>query len=186
MGKLTILKCKATLKPGLHPDGGTLYLRVAPGGSRSWIQRLVIQGKRSDIGLGAFPLVSLAEAREAAFDNRRLARRGGDPVAGRREAKVPTFREAVEKTIEAMRARWRKGGPTESIWRRTLEKHAFPAFGDKPVNLISREDVLRVVTPIWTSKPEVAKRTRHPMATPGRLGQGQQAARLGEVSSGAV
>ena len=160
MAKLTMLKCKAALKPGLHPDGGTLYLRVAPGGSRSWIQRLVIQGKRSDIGLGAFPLVSLAEAREAAFDNRRLARRGGDPVAGRREAKVPTFREAVEKTIEAMRARWRKGGPTESIWRRTLEKHAFPAFGDKPVNLISREDVLRVVTPIWTSKPEVAKRTR--------------------------
>ena len=95
-----------------------------------------------------------------AFDNRRLARRGGDPLAGKRETGMPSFKEAVEKTIEATRPRWRKGGPTESIWRRTLEKHAFPAFGDKPVNAITCEDVLNVVTPIWSSKPEVAKRTR--------------------------
>ena len=128
MAKLTMLKCKAALKPGLHPDGETLYLRVAPGGSRSWIQRLVIQGKRSDIGLGAFPLVSLAEAREAAFDNRRLARRGGDPVAGRREAKVPTFREAVEKTIEAMRARWRKGPTGGGLRPERKRPRPCPAF----------------------------------------------------------
>ena len=160
MSRLTVLKCKAALKPGMYGDGGTLYLDVAPSGSRSWIQRLVIGGKRKDIGLGGFPLVSLVEAREMAFDNRRLARRGGDPLAGKRETGVPSFKEAVEKTIEATRPRWRKGGPTESIWRRTLEKHAFPAFGDKPVNAITREDVLNVVTPIWSSKPEVAKRTR--------------------------
>ena len=95
MAKLTMLKCKAALKPGLHPDGGTLYLRVAPGGSRSWIQRMVIQGKRRDVGLGGFPLVSLSEAREMAFDNRRLARRGEDPV--KRSSNVPTFRGSGRK-----------------------------------------------------------------------------------------
>lgn len=158
MAKLTVSKCKAPLKPGLYPDGGTLYLRVGPTGAKSWIQRIVIQGRRRDIGLGAFRLVSLVEAREAAFDNRRVARRGGDPVSASRS--TPTFKQALELTVIAMRARWRKGGPTESIWRRTLEKHALPAFGDKRVDQITREDVLRVVTPIWTTKPEVAKRTR--------------------------
>ncbi len=115
MSRLTVLKCKAALKPGMYGDGGTLYLDVAPSGSRSWIQRLVIGGKRKDIGLGGFPLVSLVEAREMAFDNRRLARRGGDPLAGKRETGVPSFKEAVEKTIEATRPRWPQG--------RTYRKH---------------------------------------------------------------
>ena len=101
----------------------------------------------------------LAEAREKAIDNRRVARAGGDPLAEKRRALVPTFKAALEETIKAMRGRWRKGSPTESIWRRTLEKHAGP-FMEKPVNAITREDVLRVLTPVWTSKPEVAKRTR--------------------------
>ena len=159
MGKLTVLKARAASEPGLYGDGGTLFLSVAPGGSKSWVQRLTIRGKRTDIGLGGFPLVPLAEAREKAIDNRRVARAGGDPLAEKRRALVPTFKAALEETIKAMRGRWRKGSPTESIWRRTLEKHAGP-FMDKPVNAITREDVLRVLTPVWTSKPEVAKRTR--------------------------
>ena len=160
MGKLTAAFCRSVKEPGRYGDGGTLILRVAPGGSKSWVQRLTIYGKPHDIGLGGFPLVSLAEARDKAVDNRRAARAGGDPLAEKRKARVPVFREALEHTIKAMRRRWRDGGPTESIWRRTLEKHAFPAFGDKRVDEITREDVLRVVTPIWTSKPEVAKRAR--------------------------
>lgn len=77
MGKLTAAKVRAITRTGLHGDGGTLYLSVAPGGSKSWIQRLTVNGRRRDIGLGGFPLVSLAEAREEAFDNRRWARAGG-------------------------------------------------------------------------------------------------------------
>ena len=98
------------------------------------------RGKRVDIGLGGFPLVPLAEAREKAIDNRRVARAGGDPLAEKRRALVPTFKAALEETIKAMRGRWRKGSPTESIWRRTLEKHAGP-FMDKRVDAITREDV---------------------------------------------
>ena len=64
MGKLTAAKLKALTKPGLHGDGGTLFMRVSPLGSKSWIQRLAIRGKRRDIGLGGWPLVTLAEARD--------------------------------------------------------------------------------------------------------------------------
>lgn len=71
MSKLTAAKVKAITRTGLHGDGGTLYLNIAPGGSKSWGQRLTVNSRRRDIGLGGFPLVSLAEARDKAFDNRR-------------------------------------------------------------------------------------------------------------------
>lgn len=69
MGTLTMARVKAIKAPGLHGDGGTLYLRVAPGGSKSWIQRLTINGRRRDVGLGGWPLVTLAEPREFAFED---------------------------------------------------------------------------------------------------------------------
>lgn len=159
MGKLTVAKIRAVTKPGIYGDGGTLYLRVAPGGSKSWIQRLAIDGKRRDIGLGGWPLTTLSEAREAAFENRRLARRGGDPLAAKRRAKVPTFREAATQTFEANRARWRNA-KVATNWLQQLERHAFPVIGDMSVDRIGREDVLRVLTPIWTSKPEVGRKVR--------------------------
>ncbi len=62
-------------------DGDGLYLEVQPTGTRSWVQRLSIRGRRRELGLGGFPLVSLKEARAQAFANRRLARAGGDPLA---------------------------------------------------------------------------------------------------------
>ena len=159
MGNLTAARVKALSTPGLHGDGGTLYLRVAPGGSRSWIQRLTINGKRRDVGLGGWPLVTLAEARELAFENRRLARRGGDPLAGRRRVKVPTFEQAAVRTFEANRARWRHA-KTATNWAGSMAKYAYPVFGERPVDQIGREDVLRVLTPIWTSKPAVSRKLR--------------------------
>ena len=76
MGKLTATKVRAITRPGLHGAGGTLYLNVAPGGSKSWMQRLTVNGRHRGIGLGGFPLVSLAEARSKAFDNQKWARTG--------------------------------------------------------------------------------------------------------------
>ena len=148
----------------MHGDGATLFLRVAPGGSKSWVQRLTIDGKRRDIGLGGFPLVSLAEAREAAFQNRRLARTGGDPLAEKRKAKVPTFRQATEKTHATLKPRWRNDHHTVS-WIQTLQRHAFPVLGDMPVDRIGREDVLRVLTPIWGTRMETARRVRQRIRT---------------------
>ena len=157
--RLTAQEVKSISEPGLYSDGQTLYLRVSPGGSKSWVQRIAIRGKQTDIGLGAHPLVSLAEARDKAFENRRVARSGGDPLAEKRKAKAPTFREAAEKTRDGLRARWRND-KTEKIWDGVLAKRAYPAIGEKPVDAITREDVLRILTPVWSVKPEVARRLR--------------------------
>ena len=160
MGKqLTAAKVKSLWKPGRYGDGGTLFLNIAPGGSKSWIQRLTINGRRRDIGLGGWPLVSLAEARDLGFENRRIARRGGDPLAKKRRAKIPSFREAAEATFEVNKPRWRNAKHTANWWS-SIAKFALPTLGDLPVDQIGREDVLRVLTPIWTSRPERASRLR--------------------------
>ncbi len=86
-GRLTAAKVRATREPGLYGDGGTLYLRVGPGGSKSWIQRITVNGKRRDLGLGGCSVVTLQEARELAINNRRRVFRGVDPLAARHKAK---------------------------------------------------------------------------------------------------
>ncbi len=159
MGKLTIKKITALNAPGMFGDGETLYLNVAAGGSKSWVQRLTVNGKRCDIGLGPWPVVTLTEARDAALDNRRLVRSGGDPLADKHKAKVPTFRQAAQKTYEANRPRWRSAKVAANWWQQ-LERHAFKRLGDMPVDRIGREDVLAVLTPIWTEKPEIARKLR--------------------------
>ena len=103
MAKLTNAKVKSLKKPGLHTDGQTLYLRVAPGGSKAWVQRVMINGKRHDIGLGGWPVVSLEKARRRAFENRVAISDGRDPLAEKRRAKVPTFKEAAKRTYETLR-----------------------------------------------------------------------------------
>ena len=159
MGRLTVGMVKALKEPGRYGDGGTLYLVVAPGGSKSWVQRFTVNGKRRDHGLGGFPIVTLAEAREQAFENRRHAHRGRDPLADKRRAKVPTFREAAKLAREANRGRWRHA-KTAALWNTSLATYAHPVFGDRPVDQIGREDVLRVLTPIWSSKPEIGRKVR--------------------------
>lgn len=158
-GKLTVKKVRAINEPGLYGDGNTLYLRVAPGGSKQWVQRLTVHGRRRDIGLGGCSWVTLAEARDAAYENRRLARRGGDPLAAKRRPAVPRFREAAERTHAAMRPRWRSEKVAVN-WMQQLERHAFRRLGQLPVDRIGREDILAVLTPIWTAKPETARRVR--------------------------
>ncbi len=85
-----------TAAPGFYGDGHGLNLRVGPSGARRWVQRLVVSGQPRTLGLGGYPLVSLAEARDKAFANRRLARSGGDPLAEKKKSKaIPTFEEAA-------------------------------------------------------------------------------------------
>ena len=169
-GRLTASMVGALNAPGLYGDGQTLYLRVAPGGSKSWVQRLTIKGRRRDMGLGGYPLVTLAEARLAAFENRKLARAGGNPIAVRRRGSVPTFAEAAKETIKAHRKRWRSP-LTEKHWRESLARHALPVIGDEAVNEIGREDILRILTPIWTKTPEVARKLRQRIRTTLRWAQ---------------
>ena len=159
MARLTVGMVRALAAPGMYGDGATLYLNVARGGSKSWIQRVTIDRRRRDIGLGGFPVVGLAEARRRAFANRVAIAEGRDPLAEKRRSRVPTFREAAVRTLEANRPRWRS---TKSIsnWLQQMEKRAFPVIGDTPVNKVAREDVLRILTPIWAAKPEIARKLR--------------------------
>ena len=159
MGKLSVGRLRDITDPGRYGDGDTLFLHVAPGGSKSWVQRLTINGRRRDIGLGGWPLVSLAQARDKAIDNRRLARSGGDPIAAKRRAGMPTFREATARTIKTRRSSWRNAKHATS-WQQTLEKHAFPVLAELRVDQIERQDVLRVLRPIWEEIPETARRVR--------------------------
>ena len=159
MRTFTVVRAKSLTHPGLYRADPTLYLRIAAGGSKSWIQRLTIDGHRHDLGLGSFPLVSLAEARVKAFDNRRTVSAGRNPLVEKRRAKIPTFAVAADRTCTVLRPRWRNRKHTTD-WMATLENHAFSVLGAVRVDRIRREDVLRVLTPIWTSKPETARRIR--------------------------
>ena len=158
MYKLTVAKIK-TLTAGLHGDGVGLYLRVAPSGARSWVLRATVQGRRREIGLGAFPAVSLAKARTRAAEHRIAIAEGRDPVAEKRRTKTPTFRQAAEKVYALNRPRWRSEKHAAD-WMATLRRHALPALGGTRLNEIDRVDVLGVLTPIWTDKPETARRVR--------------------------
>ena len=159
MTNMTVARLKALREPGFYRADPTLYLRVTPAGTKQWVQRLTIDGRRHDLGLGGFPLVTLAEARDQAFENRRKVRRGGNPLADRRRSGIPTFREAAARTRDSLRARWRNGKHAKD-WMAALERYAFPVFGNLLVDRIRREDVLRVLTPIWSGKPETARRVR--------------------------
>ena len=159
MERLTVAMVRALAKPGRYGDGGTLYLNIAPGGSKSWVQRVVIDGKRHDIGLGGWPVVSLAKARQRAFAGRVAISDGRNPLAEKRKAEVPTFREAAARTFEANRPRWRSD-KTAANWLQQLERHAFPILADLPVDRVGREDALRVLAPIWTAHPDIARKLR--------------------------
>ena len=143
--------------PGRHCDGNGLYLYVQKTGTRSWIQRLVIRGRKRELGLGSVSLVSLAEVREQALANRKLARMGGDPLAEKRRAVgIPTFAEAAKRVLEQKRAGWRSSEHVRS-WLRSLELYAFPRVGQVPVSEVTSADVLEILTPIWHTRGPTAR-----------------------------
>ena len=173
MAKLTALQAKAISEPGRHGDGDGLYLNVAAAGSKSWVQRIVIEGRRRDIGLGSFPTVSLAQARSLAAGNRAAVAEGRNPLAEKHETKaatrkgtpsVPTFAQASLQVIELRRPTW--SNPKHAVqWTSTLKTYAFPVIGDITVDSITAADALAVLEPIWTVKPETASRVRQRMET---------------------
>ena len=162
--KLSATRVKALRVPGRYSDGDGLYLFIKKSGRKSWVQRITIDGRRRDIGLGAFPTVLLAQARKRASETREAIGNGRDPVADKRRPAMPTFSQAAYAVHEANKPRWRNGSHT-SAWIQTLERHAFPKIGKKHIDSISRTDVLAVLTPIWSTRPETARRVRQRMRT---------------------
>ena len=153
-------------KAGTYSDGGGLNLRVEDSATKYWFQRVTIDGKRRNLGLGGYPRVSLAEARKAALANSRTIREGRDPLAEKREAIVarqrpptPTFAAAAEIVIELRRPSWTNAKPAAQ-WTSTLTTYAHPVIGDQLVSDITSADILAVLSPIWMEKPETASRVR--------------------------
>lgn len=159
---LTAAMLGAKLEPGKYHDGGGigLYLRVEPNGSRFWVQRITVNGKRREIGLGSPPLVSLAVARRKATANKQTAIEGGDPLAEKRKGRDGlTFAEAVDRYLAKKSAEFRNDKHRKQ-WRATLDTYAKPVLGAMKVQAIEVRDVLRVLEPIWTYRTETASRLR--------------------------
>ena len=147
-------------EPGKYFDGQGLFLRVAKNGAKQWVQRITIRGKRTELGLGSPPAVSLAMARGAALENRGKAMLGGDPLADKRNDREGlTFSGAVDKYLAVKLSEFRNEKHRKQ-WRSTLDTYAKPSLGSKLVSEITVQDVLRVLEPIWKDKTETASRLR--------------------------
>ncbi len=160
--RLSAIAVRNQRTPGRYADGSGLYLLVDPFGSKRWVLRTVIGGTRRDLGLGSVNVVSLADARAEAMRLQGLKRTpGGDPLAARRQERttVPTFRTAAETVHKAQKTTFRNKKHAQQ-WLSTLEAYAFPVFGDRPVDMIESDDVLKVLAPIWTTTHETAQRVK--------------------------
>ena len=173
MAKLTDMRCKAA-PPGTCSDGGGLLLQVKSGSgriSKSWIYRYTVYGKQTWMGLGSYPDVSLAQARQKAADARRLRADGIDPLSHRRavraslsqqqaqQAKSLTFDQAADQYIAAHRAGWRSHKHAKQ-WATTLRTYVSPVFGRLPVQSIDVGLVLKALEPIWQTRTDTASRVR--------------------------
>jgi integrase len=158
MGKLTARKVE-TAKPGKYGDGGGLQLAVAATGAKKWVLRFLWQGKAREMGLGSYPEVSLAQAREKALSGRRLVRSGIDPISERKlDKRIPTFGEFADQVVTEQIKGFRNE-KHRAQWKMTLETYAAP-LRTKAIDAITTEDILGVLKPIWTTKTETTSRLR--------------------------
>ncbi len=168
--QLSALEVNRLKRPGLHAVGGVagLCLNVEPSLTKSWILRYRVGAKSRSMGLGAYPAVTLAQARNRAREARGKLFRGIDPVAEKHAARAKmqaaqarqvTFAQAAALYITAHAAGWKNPKHTAQ-WRSTLEQYAYPVMGNLSVDLVELGHVLRVLEPIWTTKNETASRLR--------------------------
>ncbi|MEH3046188.1 tyrosine-type recombinase/integrase [Sphingomonas adhaesiva] len=186
MAKLTALSVK-NAKPGRHADGEGLYLLVKPTGAKSWLLRVQVDGKRRDVGLGTVdtspralgkgetsPIVipilhrkilSLGEAREKASMLRVAAKSGLDPVAerDRERFQIPNFKKAAKEAHAALKEGWSKKGAATFI--SSLENHVFAKLATTRIDQITAADITCVLAPIWTTKPDMARKVRQRIGT---------------------
>ncbi len=159
---------KGSHKPGRHTDGQGMHLFVRPDGATTWVLRFRLHDRQRDFVIGAFPEISLKEARDLAYNARQLVKAGKDPILERRRVEQEaalaanvdhSFKAATEELIEARAATWRNE-KHKWQWKQTLETHAFPILGKMQVQDIETDHVLRVLKPLWARIPETASRVR--------------------------
>lgn len=168
LNRLSATKVKTVKTRGYYADGGGLYLRVSEFDTKSWAFRFTRGGKAREMGLGAFPDVSLMEARESAAAARKTLRESLDPIDERKAtqsaavasiAKALTFKQCTDAYIAKQSVEW-KNAKHAAQWRSTLEKYAHPIIGKLQVRDINDDHVLQILEPIWVSKTETASRVR--------------------------
>jgi integrase len=162
MALQTLKNIRAIKKPGMHSDGGGLYLKVTKSGSKSWIYRFQLNGNRREMGLGATDVIGLARARQLATECREKVGSGKDPIELRKadvEVTVPTFRELAVEHILQNESGWSNDKHAKQ-WTATLERYAYEVIGELAVNQIETRHILNVLEPIWSTKAETAKRVR--------------------------
>lgn len=158
--KLSATGVKNETRSGRHGDGGGLALQVSGSGSRSWIFMWKDGGKRTVMGLGAYPAVSLADARAKAEECRKQIAKGLNPLAESRREDAPTFAVAVERFLDDQRlAAWRND-KHKAQWKMTLGKAYCAAILEKKVDEIGAAEVIKVLKPVWQTKAETASRIR--------------------------
>src|SRR5262245_55262218 len=159
--RLTALKVARAKAPGMYADGGSLYLRIAPGGSKQWVFRYGLHGRLRDMGLGSVDTFNLSEAREKARDARKLLQAGVDPFDSKHArmaapradaAKAMTFRACAEQFLKEHERKWTS--PKHATeWRTSLARFAYPVLGAMPVAVIDTPLVLKVLKPMWERIP---------------------------------
>lgn len=168
--ELSALEVGRLKAPGFVSVGGVpgLSMQIKASGARSWILRVKVGNQRRDMGLGPFPGVTLAQAREKARQARERIDQGGDPVLERKraqgllkadQASAVTFADAARSYIDAKSAEWRNKKHAAQ-WSATLETYAYPVLGRVHVADIEQAHVLQVLEPIWSTKTETASRLR--------------------------
>ena len=128
--RLSAAKVNALRKPGRYTDGQGLHLFIGKTGNKSWVQRITVDRKRRDIGLGGFPAVSLAQARGRSADIRAAVAQGYDPLVEKLKPKILTLKEAACTVHKENKPRWRNGKHA-AAWISTLERYAFPMIGEQ-------------------------------------------------------
>ena len=168
---LTALQVRNLKVPGQYTDGNGLTLLMEKSGTKRWFQRVTIHGKQRNVGLGGYPAVSLAEAREAAESNLKAIKAKRDIIEEKKKARaaakvpvptMPTFAEEAAAYIDFRRDTWTNEKHIAQ-WESTLATYAGPVIGNMPVDEITKAHVMEVLTPMWTKKHETASRVRQRM-----------------------
>jgi len=159
--ELTTLKVRKLDIPGRYADGNNLYLEIDKSGARRWILRVTVLGRRRDMGLGGVSTVSLEEARELAYKYKKIARSDGDPILERQKNKglQTTLVYCAKKVHQINLPTW-KNQKFAKQWFSSLEHHVFPTIGKLPISQVTSADILRVLTPIWNTKADTAKKIK--------------------------
>jgi integrase len=172
VGRLTALKVIKVKKSGMYADGAGLYLQVTGDGqstpAKSWIFRFTLRGRSREMGLGSFSIFGLGEARAKAAEYRRQVYEGIDPIEARRAQRAQaaleaaaalTFKECTKQYLAAHSAGWRNAKHAAQ-WSSTLKMYAEPVIGALSVHSIDTALVMKIIEPLWSTKPETASRLR--------------------------